>query len=115
MQVLKPAISGAKGTIKREIEQGISELYQTDDNNLYVVLRREGSVMVAVAVAGSRLRQSRAEVINFARLNNFNSIRFHTTHPERLTKGLAGLPLVLVEVHRAIFGPDELVYKMELR
>jgi len=114
MQVLKPALVGAKATIASEIKSGISHLYQTNDGNLYAVLRPEGQQLVAVAVAGGKLKQSRHHLINFAIANNFKSIRFHTKHPERLIKGLAGLPLNLIEVRQSLLGRDELIYTLEL-
>jgi len=114
LQVLRPALIGAKGTIKSEIVSGVSHLYQTDGNNLYVVIRPEGDVMVVVAIAGSRLYQSRQEILNFARFNQFKSIRFHTKHPEHLERALTGLPFALIEVRKALFGNDELIYKLEL-
>lgn len=114
MQVLKPALTGAKGTIKREIKDGISKLYQASNGRLIVVLRAEGNQLVVVAVAGSKLYQSRQEIITFARFNQFTSIRFHTKHPERLTRGLAGLPIAHVETRHSIIGRDELIYILEL-
>lgn len=114
MRVLKPALQGAQGTIKREIEQGISRLYQTDDGNLYAVIRREGSIAVFVAVAGTGLYQARGELIDFAHSNHFSAIRFHTKHPERLRKGLQGLPIKRIAVNKSLFGRDEWVYLMEL-
>ena len=113
-QALRPALVGAKGTIRRELLTGICHLYRTQDNSLYVVLRPEGRELVVVAVAGTRLRQARSEIINFAQTQGFTTIRFHTRHPERLQKGLAGLPVRLVETRKALWGNDERVYRMEL-
>lgn len=114
IKTLRPALSGAIGTIKREIATGVSQLYQTADNNLLVVARPEGDQLVIVAVAGSRLYQSRGEIINFARLNHFKSIRFHTKVPERLTRALEGLPFVLIDERKSLLGANELVYQLEL-
>ena len=114
MQVLKPALIGAKGTIKREITNGVSQVYQTSNGRLIVVLRGEAKQLVVVAVAGSKLYQSRQEIITFARFNQFTSIRFHTKYPERLTRGLSGLPIAHVETRHSIIGRDELIYVLEL-
>lgn len=113
MQVLKPALFNAKGTIKGEIAQGISHLYLTSNNLLYLVLRPEGKQLVAVAVAGKKLRDSRQEIIAFAKQGGFTSIRFHTKHPEYLVKGLSGLPTRLIEVRKSIFS-SEYVYQLNL-
>lgn len=114
MRVLKPALQGAQGTIKREIASGISKLYQTEDGNLYVVIRREGNIAVFVAVAGYGLYHSRNELIDFARINHFSAIRFHTKHPERLRKGLQGLLVKRIAVNKSLFARDEWVYLLEL-
>ena len=114
IKTLRPALSGAIGTIKREINSGVSELYQSSGGHLLIVVRGEGSQLVVVAVAGSKLYQSRQEIINFARFNQFTSIRFHTKHPERLTRALNGLLFSLIETRKSLLGRDELVYKLEL-
>jgi len=114
MQVLKPALHGAKGTIKSEIRRGISQLYLTNNSALYLVLRPEGKQLVVVAVAGSGLKESRQEIIDFAKNNNFSTIRFHTKHPKRLKKGLQGLPTKLVEVRESLLQHDELIYQLNL-
>ena len=53
LRVLRPALYGAKGTIKREIRQGKSKLHQV--NELYIVTRKEASELVVVAIAGRKL------------------------------------------------------------
>ncbi len=113
MQVLKPALFNAKGTVKREIIKGVSHLYLSSNNLLYLVLRPEKSQLVVVAAAGKKLRDSRQEIINFANKNGFTSIRFHTRHPEYLAKGLSGLPLRLIEVRKTIFS-NEYIYQLNL-
>ncbi|MFT5755400.1 MAG: hypothetical protein ACI9LM_000107 [Alteromonadaceae bacterium] len=113
-KALKPALIGAKGTIKRELEMGISELFQTENRQLNIIIRREGLEMVLVAVAGSKLEQSRQEIINFARKNNYRTVRFHTKYPEHIEHAFSGLPISLYEVRKALFGRDELIYKLEL-
>jgi hypothetical protein len=115
IEVLKPALHGAINKIKSEIKRGVSRLYITDNNKLYVVLRAEGLELVAVAVAGRGIRESRNEIINFAINNQFKTIRFHTKHPQRLEKGLQGLPLKLIEVRKALLSRDELVYQLNVR
>jgi hypothetical protein len=114
LQVLKPALSFAKGTIKREIKQGISQLYQTDQGNLFVVVRPEGRELVVVAVAGKNLYFSQQEIISFARKNGYLTLRFHTRHPEHLSKGLQGLNITLIEKRKHLIGSDEFVYRMVL-
>jgi hypothetical protein len=113
MQVLRPALFLAKGTIKSEINQGISNLYVADNNKLYVVLRPEFDELVVVAVAGHGLYQSRLEIINFGIQNGFHSIRFHTREPELLERALMGLDFKLIEVRRPIIGRD-FVYRLDL-
>lgn len=112
--MLRPALAGAMGTIKRELQSGVSQLYQTSKGNLLVVLRPEGNELVVVAVAGSQLAASAHEIIRFALHHQFNSIRFHTKVPERLTKGLANVPHELVEVRQSLLGKDELVYRIRI-
>jgi hypothetical protein len=113
MQVLKPALFNAKGTIKREIMTGASHLYITSNSLLYLVFRYEGRQLVIVAAAGSKLKESRQEIINFARQKNFKSIRFHTKNPKFLAKAMAGLPIALIE-KRTGFFVNEFVYELKL-
>jgi len=113
LRVLKPALFLAKGTIKREIKKGISHLYITRNNKLYVVLRPENKELVVVAVAGSQLYQSRQEIVNFAINSGFNSIRFHTRKPDLLKKALTGLNIKLIEIRRGLFG-SEYVFNLAL-
>lgn len=114
LEILRPALTGAMGTVSREIKSGISTVYQSANKALYIVVRSEGNQLVVVAVAGSTLYQSRGEIINFARLNQFKSIRFHTKHPERLARALSGLPFKHIKTRKALFSRDELIYKLEL-
>ena len=114
MQVLKPALPFAKGTIKAEISQGISQLYMTDLGNLYVVARPEGAELVIVAVAGFNLLHSQQEILQFAKSQGFQSIRFHTRYPEHLKKGLGGLRYTLVEIRQRVFGNNEHVFKVNI-
>lgn len=113
MQVLKPALFLAKGTIKSEINQGVSTLYVADNNKLYVVLRPELDELVVVAVAGHGLYQSRSEIINFAIQHGFHSLRFHTRAPELLERALTGLGFKLIEVRRHLIGRD-FIYRLDL-
>lgn len=113
MKVLRPALWGAVGTIKREITAGVSQVYITNDNNLYVVVRPEGSELVFVAVAGRNLAQSQRELLLFAKNSGYKSIRFHTLHPEHLAKGLNGLKPVLVEKRPHLFT-TEYVYRLNI-
>jgi len=115
MKVLKPALHGAKGTIKNEIKRGISWLYLTSNKALYLVLRPESNQLVVVAAAGARLKDSAKEIIAFAQQKNFEFIRFHTKNPAYLKKGLAGLPLYLIETRKALFNKNEYIYLIDLR
>lgn len=114
LQVLRPALIGAKGTIKREIVNGESQLFQTEGNNLYLVIRPEGSEMVLVAMAGSRFMQSRQEIINFARTHQFESIRVHTKFNKQFERLKFMTGFKVVEVRHSLFGRDEWIYRMEL-
>jgi hypothetical protein len=113
MQVLKPALFNAKGTIKSEIIAGKSHLYLTSNSLLYLVFRYEGEQLVIVAAAGSKLKESRQEIISFARQNNFKSIRFHTRNPEFLAKAMKGLSFALMEKKLGFFT-DEFVFQLEI-
>lgn len=104
----------AVGTIKSEIEKGISQLYQTVLGNLLVVLRPEGSELVVVAVVGKNLKASQIEIINFAKSQGFSTIRFHARHPEYLRKGLQGLSYELIDVRNHFFSGTEYVYRINL-
>ena len=114
MQQLKPALYTARNTIKREIEQGVSHLLTTRGGNLLVVLRPERGEMVVVAVVGKNLKQSRQEIIDYIKVLGFNTVRFHTRHPERLQKGLDGLFYWLAEVRSHMFGNDEYVFRLNI-
>lgn len=113
MQTLKPALGLARGAIKREIKQGKSALYQTSMGNLLVVVRPEGQELVIVAVAGKDLQSSQQEILNFARLKGFRTLRFHTRFPKALQKGLAGLRPQLIDTRLRLFSV-EYVYRLEL-
>jgi hypothetical protein len=113
MQVLRPALFLAKGTVKREIEQGISHLYVTSSNTLYIVLRPENQELVAVAVAGTGLYHSRQEIINFAKASGFKTIRFHTRVPDLLSRALNGLNVQLIDVKKSLFR-KEYIYRVRL-
>ncbi|GHE87465.1 hypothetical protein [Thalassotalea profundi] len=114
MQALKPALPFAKGTIKNEIINGISQLYSTNARNLYIVTRPEGAELVIVAVVGKNLLSAQQEIINFAKINGFKTIRFHTTQIKRLKKGLRGLNYQLVEHKKRFLRGDEYVYRLRL-
>lgn len=111
--MLAPALQGGKRRIEREIEKGVSKAYLTSHRNLAVVVRPEGRELVYVAVAGSNLKLSVDEMIAFAKTRGFSSIRFHTKHPERLKKGLAGVAVELVEKRQSLFS-TEYVYRFYL-
>lgn len=114
MQVLKPALPFSVGTIKREILNGVSSLYQSDGGNLLIVLRPENSELVVVAVAGSDLLSSQQEIVNHARISGFKTLRFHSQYPKRLTKGLSGLSYQINEVRKHLFGRVEYVFRVKL-
>lgn len=112
LKTLRPALWGAKGTIKSEIMAGISQLFITDDKNLFIVVRPEGKELVVVAVVGKNLVQSQGEIIRHARTNNFTSLRFHTLNPKHLAKGLQGLTPVLVEKRPRLLSGHEFIYRL---
>ena len=114
LQILRPALWGATATIRKEIAQGKSQLFQTSGNNLYVVLRPEGKQLVVVAVAGRNLRMSRNEIIGSAITHGFTSIRFHTKAPQHLEKGLQGLNVELLEKRSRLLGSPEYVFIVRL-
>ena len=111
-KLLRPALKSAAKAVFNEVEQGQAMLVQTENKKLVAILRGEARTLVIVAVAGSDLFQTRQEFIDLAKAQEFTVIRFHTTHPERLKKGLRGLPVKLVEVRPRLFGKDEHVYKL---
>lgn len=114
MQVLKPALPFATGSIKREIQQGISHLYITNAGNLYVVLRPEGNELVVVAVAGRNLFSAQQAIVDFGRNHGFATLRFHTRSPEHLKKGLSGLNYYHDETRKHFIGGDEYIFKVRL-
>jgi len=111
---LNPALWGAKATIRNELTQGVSSLYQTSGNNLIAVIRFEGKTMVVVAVVGRNLNASVNEFISLARQYVCTSIRFHTKNPQHIEKGLGNLPLKLIEVRKNLFSKPELVYMLNV-
>lgn len=115
LRVLKPALRGAIGTIKREIKNGISHLYLADSKELFIILRPEGLQLVIVAVAGRKLKQAQQEIFNFAVNNNYSTIRFHTQYPHKIKHGLTGFKPVLVEIRKRFLGKDEFVYIINLK
>lgn len=114
MQALKPALPFAKGTIQTQIEKGICQLYQTTLGNLIVVTRPEGSELVIVAVAGTDLLSSQQEILAFAKVQGFTTLRFHTRHPKRLAKGLQGLNFYHFDTRAHLFGGTEYIFKLGL-
>jgi len=111
---LRPALWGAKATIRNELARGASSLFQTSGKNLIAVIRFERQAMVVVAVVGRNLNASVDEFISLARQHMCTSIRFHTKNPQHLEKGLGNLPLKLIEVRNNLFSKPELVYMLRL-
>lgn len=109
---LSEATKGAKATIKKEITSGRAHAFITNNKKIALVVRAEGKELVIVALAGSGLAQVVTEIINYAKSRGFESLRFHTKHPERLKKGLAGVNVKLVETRKKLIGKDEQVYKI---
>ena len=112
LKVLRPALHGAKGTIKREILQGISKLYKHKD--LWIVTRKEQSEFVIVAVAGRGLLYAVPHLIRLAEQHNCTSIRWHTRNPNAIKHGFKHLPAELIEVRKGLFHNDEYVYRLVL-
>jgi hypothetical protein len=115
-KTLAPAMKGGAGQIKREIKAGLSSVYQSNDGNVFAVVRPEGKELVFVAVAGRGLAKVANEFALFAKSSGFNSIRYHTKNPHFLAKGVSALSIKpsLVEVRRAFFGSDEYIYRINL-
>ncbi|KAF7770080.1 hypothetical protein PCIT_a3035 [Pseudoalteromonas citrea] len=111
LRVLRPALFRGKGTIKREIRQGISQLHRVGE--LFIVTRKEAHELVIVAVAGRNLLNAIESLINYARQLKCSSIRWHTRNPEYIRHGFANLPAQLVEKRRGILY-DEYVYRLVL-
>lgn len=97
-----------------EIATGKSRLMQLQTAPLLTVLRPEGGELVVVAVVGSNLKAGSLEIMQYARLQRFNTIRFHTTLPELLLKSLAHVPVIKIEHRRRLFGPDEHIFRVKL-
>ncbi|MGL1956288.1 MAG: hypothetical protein OCD00_03075 [Colwellia sp.] len=113
LKALRPALLGAMATIRNELTQGVSSLYQTSGNNLLVVVRFEQQEMVVVAVVGYNLKKSVNEIISLAKQNLCSSIRFHSKHPKHLEKGLYGLSPKLIEIRKKLFS-NEYVFRLEI-
>ncbi|TMO75329.1 hypothetical protein [Pseudoalteromonas aurantia] len=112
-KVLRPALYGARGTIKREIQQGISQLHRVGE--LYIVTRIEADVaeLVVVAVAGRNLIQSVPVLLRYAKANRCSSIRWHARSPEHIQHAFHNLPIELVEIRKGIFY-DEHIFRLVL-
>ena len=111
LKVLRPALQGAKGTIKRELLQGISKLYKHKD--LWIVSRKEQSEFVLVAVAGRGLLNAVPYLIRLAEQHNCTSVRWHTRNPNHIKHGFEHLPVQLIEVRKGLFH-NEYVYRLVL-
>lgn len=111
LKVLRPALPSAKGTIKRELLNGISKLHKHRD--LFIVTRKEQSELVIVAVAGRGLLYAIPHMINYARQLGCKSVRWHTQNPQAIQHGFAHLPVELIEIRKGIFK-NEYVYRLVL-
>ena len=111
LRVLRPALYGAKGTIKREIRQGKSKLHQV--NELYIVTRKEASELVVVAVAGRKLLDAVEPLIRYAQAVGCSSIRWHTRNPEHIQHGFANLPIERPILKKGLFN-DEYIFRLVL-
>lgn len=111
LKVLRPALPSAKGTIKREILQGVSKLHK--QGQLYIVTRKESLELVVVAVAGRGLLYAIPHIIKYARKQGCKSVRWHTQNPKAIQHGFAHLPVELIEIRKGIFK-NEYVYRLVL-
>ncbi|KZX00944.1 hypothetical protein JL49_09030 [Pseudoalteromonas luteoviolacea] len=117
LRVLRPALYGAKGTIKREIEQGISELHKL--NQLLIVTRKEAFKnrdrfeLVVVAVAGRGLVDAVQPLIKYALATGCSSIRWHTRNPEYIKHGFANLPIEQPTIRKGFFY-DTYIFRLVL-
>lgn len=112
-KMLKPSLGSDASSVYDEIESGRSKLMQFSDS-LIGVIRFEDRQMVVVAVAGKGLFQARQSIIDMAIANGSVSIRFHTKYPDRLMKGVAGLPVQLIEVRKKFLSRAEHIYVLEV-
>lgn len=113
-RALRPALSRGAGDVFREIERGHALLFRTTNQKLLVVARAESRTLVIVAVVGKDLYGTRQELIDLAKARGYTVIRFHTTHPEHLAKGLRGLDVQHAETRKRILGRNEQVYKLKV-
>lgn len=65
--------------IKNYVEAGEALAFKCLD--CHGVLRSENSELVIMCLQGSRLKKVALELLNFARLNDFKTVRFHTNRP----------------------------------
>jgi len=116
-KTLAPAMKGGAGLIKREIKQEVARVYQSNNSNVFAVVRPEGNELVFVAVAGKGLAHVANEFVLFAKQNGFSSIRYHTKNPYFLAKGVSALAIKpqLIEIRKALFGNDEYIYRIKLK
>lgn len=111
---LSPALSGAKGTIKREVLTGVCKLWSFNDGELLAVTRLEGTEFVLVAVAGKSLRKYTPEIYSYAKQVGALTLRTHTQVPKVIGRALRDYPFKLIEVRKSLFQPPEFVYRMDL-
>jgi len=114
--LLAPAMKGGASHIKREIKRGDAQTFQTDNGNVFAIVRPEGEELVFVAVAGKGLALVVHEFVAFAKMNGFKFIRYHTKNPHFLAKGVSVLSVKpqLVEVRKALIGNNEYIYRITL-
>lgn len=110
-KILRPALYFAKGTVKTEIEQGISQLHRIND--LFVVTRKEGAELVIVAAAGRNLIDAVNPLIAYAKLNGCKTVRWHTRNPEHIQHAFKHLPIQHPEIRKGFFY-DEYIYRLVL-
>ncbi|MBY6095127.1 hypothetical protein [Ferrimonas balearica] len=109
---LKPA--GGIAALSREAEQGMTQVYQSNDGALLVAVRREPVDFVVVAAAGRGLARHSGAIVALARQSGAARLRFHTRHPGRVANTIRRWPIRLTETRRRGLA-TEYVYHMELR
>ncbi len=116
MRVLKPAMGSGRRTIEKQIKQDRAFVYQSDNGQVFAIVRPEGTELVFVAVAGKGLAYTANEFILFAKSQGFSTLRYHTKNPHYLKHGVAAAMTKphLVEIRKALIGADEYVYRINL-
>lgn len=111
---LRKAAEGDLAVILAEIVSGVSTLWRSSVSDMLIVLRPEGNELVIVALVGRGLSPVLFEVADFAKVQGFRTIRFHTFRPQNLQKALKGWPVQIIDTP-VIKGRMQTVYRYVIR